>query len=199
MRAFVLPALLAATVFAGEVDVRSTAAGRISLRVSSAPLSDVLDRIARQTGMKVIYDGPPPRALVRERQFDDATPADAVTNVLEGLGVSYALRLDATGSRVDTLLVLGAPGAPAPPAVPAAPRALVPRLPGMRNPPPADDGDDEASPERLPEEQRPRENKEEPARPAPLGMPAFPPPVGPINPLTMPTPVPAPSPTPPPQ
>ena len=75
--------LLAASAFAGEVDVRGTAAGRVSVRVTAAPLSDVLDRLARQTGMKVVYDGVPPRALVRGRQVEDVTVADAVADVLE--------------------------------------------------------------------------------------------------------------------
>src|SRR5262249_24771277 len=51
-----------------------------------------------------------PRTVVRGRQVEDATPADALANILEGLGVSYALRLDATGAKVETLLILGAAG-----------------------------------------------------------------------------------------
>jgi len=65
--------LLAASAFAGEVDVRGTTAGRVSVHVNAAPLSEVLDRLARQTGMKVVYDGPPPRAVVRGRQVEDVT------------------------------------------------------------------------------------------------------------------------------
>jgi hypothetical protein len=121
--------LLAATAFASDVDVRGTAGGRVSLRVGSAPLSEVLDRLARQTGMKVIYDGAPPRALVRGRHVEDVTPAEALLDVLEGLGIGYALRFDPTGVKVDTLLVLGTaagtPGGSVPRPV-AAPPALRP-------------------------------------------------------------------------
>ena len=49
---------LAASALAGDVDVRGTAAGRVSVHVTAAPLSEVLDRLARQTGMKVVYDDP---------------------------------------------------------------------------------------------------------------------------------------------
>jgi hypothetical protein len=196
--------LLAAYAYAGEVDVRTTDAGRVSLRVTSAPLSEVLDRMARQTGMKVIYDGPPPRTLVRGRQVENATLIDAVVDVLEGLGVGYALRLDATGAKVQTLLVLGAVKSTAPStgaASSAAPRALVPpvRLPGFGNiPAPLPvDADEDVPSERSEEamvEQRPGEARRPPV---PTTMPTIPTfPVGPIGPLMLPTP---PPPTPPPQ
>jgi len=203
---------LAASALAGDVDVRGTAAGRVSVHVTAAPLSEVLDRLARQTGMKVVYDGAPPRAVVvRGRQVEDATVADAVADVLEGLGVSYALRLDATGMKVDTLLVLGAvrSSSASPSSSPAARPAIPPvRLPGFGNvpaPPPDDEADDEPS-ERAEEpsvDQRSGHGGERDRRPGPPTImptnPTFP--VGPIGQLTMPTPVPAPSPppTPPPE
>ena len=200
--------ILATAAHSGEVDVRISDAGRVSLRVTSAPLSEILDRLARQTGMKVIYDGAPPRTVVRGRQVDNATPADAVANVLEGLGVSYALRLDATGAKVDTLLVLGATksaavgGSPVPrPSAPAV------RVPGLPMPPQPDDADEETSVEEAEdasEDARPtgrgEEQREGPMRPAPpISMPNMPGlPTGPVGPLTMPTPVPTPAPQTPP-
>jgi hypothetical protein len=203
--------LLAASAFAGDVDVRGTAAGRVSVRVTAAPLSEVLDRLARQTGMKVVYDGAPPRTLVRGRQVEDVTVAEAVVDVLEGLGVSYALRLDATGLKVDTLLVLGAVKASSASrsSSPGARRAVPPvRLPGFGNvpaPTPDEAADDE--PPELAEEpsvdQRSGQGEDRERRPAPpTTMPTIPTfPVGPIGPLTMPTPAaaPSPQPTPPPQ
>jgi hypothetical protein len=205
--------LLAASAVAGDVDVRGTTGGRVSVHVNAAPLSEVLDRLARQTGMKVVYDGAPPRAVVRGRQVEDVTVADAVADVLEGLGVSYALRLDATGLKVDTLLVLGAvrgPSSSPSSSSSAAPRTTVPpvRLPGFGSvpaPPPDEDADDEPS-EHAEEpvvDQRPGRGEDRERRPGPpTSMPAMPTfPVGPIGPLSMPTPAPPPSPqpTPPPQ
>ena len=210
--------LLAVSAFAGEVDVRPTQAGRVSLSITSAPLSEVLDRLARQTGMRVVYDGPPPRALVRGRQVEDATVADAVANVLEGLGVSYALRLDATGAKVDTLLVLGAvrgassSSPSSPPARPSVPPVRLPGMPGFANvPAPMPDEDaDEAPSERAEDpsvdqrsgrgedrERRPGPPTTMPAMPGMPTIPAFP--LGPIAPLTIPTPAPSPQPPPPPQ
>jgi hypothetical protein len=211
--------VLAATAFPDEVDLRATQAGRVSLKVGAAPLSEVLDRLARQTGMKVIYDGAPPRTLVRGRQIEDVTPAEALADVLEGLGVSYALRLDATGAKVDTLLVLSATkSAAGPSARPAVPPV---RLPGLANlpVPPEEDSDDDVPSERseeIPAEGRPQRGEDRPDITRPMGIPgpmggipgqmgipgvtvpALP--VSPIiSPLTLPTPGPVPSPTPPPQ
>ncbi len=199
--------LLAVSAQGAEIDVRATAGGRVSLKVNAAPLSEVLDRLARQTGMKVVYDGVPPRALVRGRQVENATPAEAVADVLEGLGVSYALRLDATGAKVDTLLILGATRSAAAPS----PRpATVPqvRIPGMGAVPlaPPDDADEDTPSEQAEEpaaDQRSgRGEDRELRRPGPPGtLPTSPMiPTGPIGPLMLPTPGPAtPAPTPPPQ
>jgi hypothetical protein len=208
--------VLAATAFPDEVDLRATQAGRVSLKVGAAPLSEVLDRLARQTGMKVIYDGAPPRTVVRGRQIENVTPAEALADVLEGLGVSYALRLDATGAKVDTLLVLSATKSAAGPS----PRPVVPpvRLPGLANVPvpQEEDSDDDVPSERaeeMPAEGRPQrggEDRPELTRPmgipgpmggspGPMGFPGVTVPALPIGPLTLPTPGPVPSPTPPPQ
>jgi hypothetical protein len=198
--------LLAVSAHGAEIDVHATAGGRVSLKVSAAPLSDVLDRLARQTGMKVVYDGAPPRALVRGRQVENVTPAEAVADVLEGLGVSYALRLDATGAKVDTLLVLGATrSATAPPPRPAVPPVRIPGMGGVPITVP-DDADEDAPSEQAEDpgaDQRTRRGEDrEMRRPAPPATlptsPTFP--TGPIGPLTLPTPAPAsPTPTPPPQ
>jgi hypothetical protein len=197
--------LLAVSAHGAEVDIRPAANGRVSLKVNAAPLSEVLDRLARLTGMKVVYDGVPPRALVRGRQVENATPAEAVADVLDGLGVSYALRLDASGAKVDTLLVLGATrSATAPPPRPAVPPV---RIPGMGGVPVAapDDSDEEAPSEQAEDpaaDQRTRRGEDrELRRPGPPGtLPTSPTlPTGPIGPLMLPTPGPAsPAPTPPP-
>jgi hypothetical protein len=210
--------VLAAHAFPDQVELRTTQPGRVSLKVTAAPLSEVLDRLARQTGMKVVYDGAPPRTVVRSRQVEDVTPAEAVADVLEGLGVSYALRLDATGAKVDTLLVLAATkSGPA-----ASPRPAVPpvRLPGVANVPvPLEEDSDEEvpseRPEEAPAEAKPSRGEDRPditrpmglpgqtGVPGPMGIPGVTVPTLPgspiIAPLTLPTPGPVPSPTPQPQ
>ncbi len=112
MRWGVLPALFLAAQASAEIQVR-VANGRVDLQASGAPLSEVLDRLAQQTGMKVTYDGAPQRTPV-DLTLTDRTPAQAVLGVLDGLGLNYALRMDASGTRIEALLISGtAPTAPA--------------------------------------------------------------------------------------
>jgi hypothetical protein len=96
----------AAATASAEVQIR-LAEGRVDLQATAAPLADVLDRLARQTGMKVVYEGPAPRFLV-SLSLERRTPVEAVLGTLEGLGLNYALQLDPTGTRVQTLVMAGA-------------------------------------------------------------------------------------------
>jgi hypothetical protein len=136
--------------------------GRVDLTAQSAPLSDVLDRLARQTQMQVTYDGAPPRNLVTAA-VASVTPAQAVLSVLEGLGVNYALQLDPTGSQVKTLLLIARASGPA---SAAATRPGVPEPPAARVPPPPPPPDED---EAMEEEDEPVEIR--PDRPARLGRP----------------------------
>jgi hypothetical protein len=80
--------------------------GRITVRASGAPVSRVLERIAEVTGMSLSFtDGRPadPVSLM----LDDVNPAEAITRILEGLGVDYALGTSADGSRINVLVVTG--------------------------------------------------------------------------------------------
>lgn len=96
--------LAGASARAGTVEVRSTEAG-LDVRADAAPLSDVLERISRQTGMKVVYDGAPARNAVTAT-VERASPAEVVMSLLEGQGVSYALVMDPTGTKVETLMLV---------------------------------------------------------------------------------------------
>ena len=86
-----------------EVDIRVATDGRVSVR-ADAPASEVLDRLASRTGMKVVYEGPAPRGRVMV-SFEGRTSAEAVLMVLEGLGVDHLMRLDATGTRPEMLML----------------------------------------------------------------------------------------------
>jgi hypothetical protein len=104
-------ALAALTAFAlatpglAAVDVRVTGQS-VDVQASNAPLSEVLERLSRQTQMRVVYDGAPPRMTVT-LDLRGRTPVEAVVAALEGQGVNYALAMDPTGTRVETLLVSG--------------------------------------------------------------------------------------------
>ena len=96
---------LAAAPAAAEVVVR-VSGGRVDLTATAAPLADVIDRLARQTGMKVVYEGAAPRQLVT-LSLHGRTPTETVLSVFEGLGVNFALVADPSGSHVQTLVIAG--------------------------------------------------------------------------------------------
>jgi hypothetical protein len=101
---FAFPSLAAA-----DVNVR-LAAGKLDV-TARAPLSEVLDRIGRQTGMKVVYDGAPPRQLVAT-DLHGVSTAQAVRSLLEGQNINYAAAMDRSGQQVTTLMIVGAGARP---------------------------------------------------------------------------------------
>jgi len=103
-----LAVLLLARLAAADTEVRR-AGDRVSVRATASALSEVLDRLGRETGMKVTYDGAPPRARVTV-VLTGVTALEAVYSVLEGQGLNYALRLDPTATRVETLLIVAGGG-----------------------------------------------------------------------------------------
>ena len=97
---------LAAPAAAEDVAIRLRDDGRVDVRAKGAPLVSVLDRLANQTGMTVTYQGPPPRRTVSLEVYG-ANHFQAVMEVLDGLGVDYAVTTDAAGTRVLSLVVAG--------------------------------------------------------------------------------------------
>jgi hypothetical protein len=137
------------------------AQGRVDLTATAAPLADVLERLARQTGMKVVYEGPAPRQLVTV-SLHGRTPAETVLAVFEGLGLNYALVADPSGASVQTLMVAGASttGTASSASSPAAGSPAVrPNVRRSFGPPPGsspeatepafDEGDEQADPSEL--------------------------------------------------
>jgi hypothetical protein len=130
----ILPVLLALGFLGGpvraEVVVR-VASNLVDIDADSVPLADVLDDLAGQTGMEIVYEGSPPRQRV-SLTLRGRSPAEAVQDVLEGQGLNYALIADPTGTRVQTLMIAGAAGtgtsagSSAPPAGPRARRPILP-------------------------------------------------------------------------
>jgi hypothetical protein len=108
--ALLLTAVLAAPA-AAEVTVRVLPGApgstpSVELTARQAPLAEVLDRLSRQIGMKVVYEGASPRQLVTV-SLQGRTPVETVLALFEGTGVNFALQSDPTGARVETLLVAG--------------------------------------------------------------------------------------------
>ena len=95
----------AASQSAPPASLPASSPARIEVRATGKPLAEVLDQIARQTGMKVTYEGGTPRGRVTTN-LPSVTPAQAVVSVMEGLDLNYLMGLDATSTRVETLLVV---------------------------------------------------------------------------------------------
>lgn len=164
MRALGLVLALLAVPVRAEVDVQYKG-GRVDVRASAAPLAEVLDRLARATGMKVVQQGVTPTMLL-SLSLQGRTPAEAVFGVLEGLGLNYAFVLDSSGNRIETLVLAGASGgrpATATPAPLPAPAARF--VPQPATPPPAagpDESEDVAE-EEAADDADPGAEGEEPA------------------------------------
>ena len=161
--------LLAAPA-AAEVSVRvvpASASGpaQVELMARAAPLAEVLDRLARQLGMKVVYEGGSPRQLVT-LSLQGRTPAETVLALLEGQGLNFALQADTTGAGVQTLLVTGT--APATGASAAASGRPAPSAVRRPNATPPGSGPDAMDTE-----------EEEPVEDEPFDQPAAEPPVTP--------------------
>jgi hypothetical protein len=159
MRALIgLAALLAATpVIAGQAAVTLNG-NLVDVASDATPVSDLLDRLGRETGMKVVYEGPRPRVPVT-LNVRNSTTAQAVFQVLEGLGIGYATRLDDTGTKVETLLIVasGPGGGPSRPSMPPA-RPAMPRTFMEEKMPPPEDVTDEAEDDAEPDEEAAEED-----------------------------------------
>ena len=170
-------ALLAWPTAAAEINVR-VAEGRVDLSANAAPVADVLDRLSKQTGMKVVYEGPPPRQLVSV-SLAGRTPAEAVVGLLEGLGLNYMLLGDPSGTRVQTLMMAGAA-----PATPSARSANANPSLRMSSPAPGSSPDAEEAAEEPAEEPEPAQPLNPVTPPGIVGgLPGMPPnPARPVSP-----------------
>ena len=109
LRLLVAPLLVAAAGdLQAEVVVRLVG-DRVSVRAEAASLSEVLERLAERTGMKVVWEKNLGRPNVTAT-LENCTQAEAVQGLLQGSGFNYALTLDPTGARVETLMIVGVPG-----------------------------------------------------------------------------------------
>ncbi|SRR6266545_5339570 len=127
MRVFVLATVALMLMAADAAEVSVTAqAGRIEVRARAASIAAVLDRIAATTGMRIVYDGARPRALVTVSGVW-STPTQAVLGVLAGTGLNYAFTTDPSGTRIGTLVLVELN--PASGQAPARPPAPLPAMP----------------------------------------------------------------------
>jgi hypothetical protein len=94
-----------------DIDVQARG-GRFTVKARAAPLVDVLERLSRETGLEVVFDGRRPTERVTV-EIDQLPEAEALTRLFEGTGVDYAFQTDPTGRRVKMLVVCGSSGSDA--------------------------------------------------------------------------------------
>ena len=88
------------------VTLDRTADGRLDLSARAVPLADVLRCLVEHAGLRVEYDGPPPRQLVSVALHGDLL-AGTLESLLEGLGLNYLLVRDPSDTAVERLIVFG--------------------------------------------------------------------------------------------
>ena len=86
-----------------EAEVK-VVAGRVQIKATTTAVSTVLDRLSRTTGMKIVYEGAPPSDRLTVA-IDAGSETEALSRLLEGLGLTYAFKLDPAGRHVETLFV----------------------------------------------------------------------------------------------
>jgi hypothetical protein len=86
-----------------DVDVEAKG-GLLTVRARAVPLAELLDRLSRETGMKLTYDGRRPSQLMTVN-LEHLSEAETVCRILEGVGLNYALQTDTSGRRVESLII----------------------------------------------------------------------------------------------
>jgi len=76
----------------------------VDIRAQRVSLQQVLDTLSQKTGMSIVYDTEPPQDTV-SLDLRDINVRTAVTELLRGHGLTYALVMDSTGLRVNKLLL----------------------------------------------------------------------------------------------
>jgi len=133
----VVPLLIVSGPPSGFADLDIQAKnGLLTLRARGVPLTDVLQSLSRQTGLRVVYEGPRPSHLITAN-IEELPEVEALSRLFEGLGVNYAYQSDASGQRVELLIVSGSTP-PDPSGAPSQGRSLAPsfRPPATETPEP---------------------------------------------------------------
>lgn len=95
----------------------------VTIHAQAVPFSRILDRLAKETGMAVISETKLPTQPVTA-SLERLPLAEALMKLAEGLDLGYAFRLDSTGRRVETVILMSPSAAGAAPQAPtAAPQA----------------------------------------------------------------------------
>jgi hypothetical protein len=153
---WVRPVLVLTLLLLATPDLRAAvevhvSGGLVDVQAVNTPISEILDGLARELKIKIVYEGPAPRQRLSV-DLKGRTPAEAFLAIVEGQGLAYALSLDKTGNKVESVLMAGGNNAPAANAGPpsARPAERVPREPVVEDTPDeatAEPDDEQAPPD----------------------------------------------------
>ena len=126
----------------------------VGVKVTDASLFDIVDALGRAAGFKVAYEGARPTRMLYAVDVTSASVPQALVRLLEGQNINYAMLLDRTGTKVTSLMIVGAVKTTATGATgvgaAARPRAFTPPRSPRVELPPVDDEPAEATPEEVP-------------------------------------------------
>jgi len=113
---------------------------RVLIKAQEAPLEEVLTRFSDATGARIVYGTARPQGLVSV-EIEAGSQGEALAQLLEGQDLGYALRLDKSGQRVETVILTAKGGevATSPSAALDPPSAEPDLLDGSADPPSPDD------------------------------------------------------------
>jgi hypothetical protein len=132
-----------------DLDVQSKD-GLLTVRARAVPLVELLDRLSRETGMKLVYMGGRPSQAITVN-IEGVSESEAVSRILEGLGLSYLFQMDPSRQRVVMLIIhettrAGSPTTAARALTPAPRDASSRQAPSERSLPPEEAEDDSPEP-----------------------------------------------------
>jgi len=82
----------------------SASDGRLTIRATATPLADILDEVARKTGMAVVFETARPRQPVTAN-IQSLPEEEAIARLLHGQPVSWGVKLSANRRRVERLVL----------------------------------------------------------------------------------------------
>ena len=81
--------------------------GAVSLTAAAVPASELLDDLARRTGMTVVYNDVAPPGDIIDIRIEAESMSAALRELLKAVGANYAFKMRASGGSVDTLIIVG--------------------------------------------------------------------------------------------
>lgn len=174
MRVPVLVLVISLVATGGVLGEVRVGPGSVRVQSTGQPLAEVLSQLSKAASFDLKYEGPAPSVRVFAT-IEGRSVSETVTRLLEGTGVTWAARLDATGSTIELLVVGGlaqtastTPGrASAPASRPVAPAPPPEPLEDVSEPPPQPEPPPE--PEPAPEPPTQAQPSQPPSTPSTSG------------------------------